>query len=95
MATDQYFEGVPSLAGTQVAFHAKDNVPEIRYRVFKLLAELDFKAQFVVARQVEKLFRNSFTPEKTSSTIISFRNDSRTPCIALKRTTFTRQTRFA
>lgn len=57
---EPYFEGVPSLAGTEVAFHAKDDLPEIRYRVFKLLAELDFKAQFVVARKIEKVFRNSF-----------------------------------
>jgi hypothetical protein len=58
--SDPYFEGVPSLARTRVAFHAKDDLPETRYRVFKLLAELDFKAQFVVARKIEKVFRNSF-----------------------------------
>lgn len=57
---DPYFEGVPSLTKTSVASHAKDDLPEIRYRVFKLLAELDFKAQFVVARMIEKVFRNSF-----------------------------------
>ena len=34
--------------------------PEIRYRVFKLLSELEFKAQFVVARKIERVFRNSF-----------------------------------
>lgn len=60
IVADPYFEGVPSLAGTAIAFHAKDDLPEIRYRVFKLLAELDFKAQFVVARKIEKVFRNSF-----------------------------------
>ncbi|MDW8264727.1 MAG: hypothetical protein RMJ52_05280 [Gemmataceae bacterium] len=58
--TDPYFEGVPSLARTAIAFHAKDDLPEVRYRVFKLLAGLDFKAQFVVARKIEKVFRNSF-----------------------------------
>jgi hypothetical protein len=60
VVSDPYFEAVPSLTGTRVAFHAKDDLPEIRYRVFKLLAELDFKAQFVVARKIEKIFRNSF-----------------------------------
>lgn len=60
VVADPYFEGVPSLAKTAVAFHAKDDLPEIRYRVFKLLAELDFKAQFVVARKIERVFRNSF-----------------------------------
>ncbi len=29
-------------------------------RVFKLLADLNLKAQFVVARKIEKVFRNSF-----------------------------------
>ncbi len=60
IVSDPYFEGVPSLTKTGVAFHAKDDLPEIRYRVFKLLAELDLKAQFVVARKIEKVFRNSF-----------------------------------
>lgn len=57
---DTYFQNVPSLRKTAVAFHAKDDLPEIRYRVFKLLAGLDFKAQFVVARKIERVFRNSF-----------------------------------
>ena len=60
IVADPYFEAVPSLAKTAVAFHAKDDLPEIRYRVFKLLSELEFKAQFVVARKIERVFRNSF-----------------------------------
>jgi len=28
--SDPYFQGVPSLAGTRLAFHAKDDLPEIR-----------------------------------------------------------------
>jgi len=47
-------------ATTAVAFHAKDDVPEIRYLVFKSLASLDFQAQFVVARKIERVFRNNF-----------------------------------
>ena len=62
---DPYFEGVPSLAKTAVALHAKDDLPEIRYKVFKLLAQLEFKAQFVVARKVEKVFRNNFHAMET------------------------------
>jgi hypothetical protein len=57
---DPYFQEFPSLKKTAVAFHAKDDVPEIRYRFFKLLASLDFQAQFVVARKIERVFRNSF-----------------------------------
>ncbi len=60
IVADPYFEAVPSLAKTAVAFHAKDDLPEIRYRVFKLLSELEFKAQFVAARKIERVFRNSF-----------------------------------
>ena len=57
---DPYFQGVPSLQKTAVAFHCKDDIPEIRYRLFKLIATLDFRAQFIVARKIEKVFRNSF-----------------------------------
>lgn len=57
---DPYFQGVPSLAKTRLAFHAKDDLPEIRFQVYKLLAKLDFKAQFIVARKVERVFRNNF-----------------------------------
>ena len=57
---DPYFNGVPSLQKTAIAFHAKDDLAEIRYLVFKRLAELDYRAQFVVARKVERVFRNSF-----------------------------------
>jgi len=57
---DPYFQDFPSLQKTTVAFHAKDDVPEIRYRFFKLLATLDFTAQLVVARKIERVFRNSF-----------------------------------
>ena len=53
---DSYFEGVPSLAKTAVAFHAKDDLPEVRYKVFQLLATLEFKAQFIVARKIEPAF---------------------------------------
>ncbi|MGQ9682725.1 MAG: hypothetical protein ACUVX9_09335 [Anaerolineae bacterium] len=57
---DPYFRGVPSLARTAVAFHAKDDVPEIRYRFFKLIQQMDFGAQIVLARKIERVFRNSF-----------------------------------
>ncbi len=34
-----------------MSFHAKDDCPEVREKVFKLLKSLDFKAQFIVARK--------------------------------------------
>jgi hypothetical protein len=63
---DPYFRGVPSIQKTAVAFHAKDDVPEVRYRFFKLLATLDFHAQFIVARKIERVFRNSFDARETA-----------------------------
>lgn len=60
IVSDPYFQGAPSLQKTVVAFHAKDDLPEIRYRVFKLMETLDFKAQIIVARKIEKVFRNNF-----------------------------------
>jgi hypothetical protein len=63
---DPYFAGFPSIKRTAVAFHATDDLPEVRYRVFKLLATLDFHAQFVVARKVERVFRGTFAAKETA-----------------------------
>ncbi|MBI5653047.1 MAG: DUF3800 domain-containing protein [Chloroflexi bacterium] len=60
IAADDYLKDVPSIAKTNVAFHAKDDTPEIREKVFKLIRTFDFKAQFVVARKIERVFRNTF-----------------------------------
>lgn len=60
VVADPYFQDFPSIQRTAVAFHAKDDVLEIRYAFFKLLTELDFQAQFIVARKIERVFRNNF-----------------------------------
>ncbi len=60
IVNDPYFQGVPSLEKTALAFHAKDDLPEIRLLVYRLLATLEFNAQFIVARKIERVFRNSF-----------------------------------
>ncbi|MGB8214333.1 MAG: DUF3800 domain-containing protein [Anaerolineales bacterium] len=60
IVNDPYFQGFHSIQRTAVAFHAKDDLPEVRYRFYKLIATLDIKAQFVVARKIERVFRNSF-----------------------------------
>jgi hypothetical protein len=62
---DPYLQGIPSLQKTAVAFHAKDDAPEVRYRFFKLIAGLDFRGQLVVARKIERVFRNSFQGRET------------------------------
>jgi hypothetical protein len=61
---DPYFQEFPSIRKTAIAFHAKDDRPEVRYRFFKLIASLDFKAQFIVARKIERVFRNRFRADE-------------------------------
>jgi hypothetical protein len=55
LLSDPYFRGVPSMqpeAGkTAICFHAKDDVPEVRREVFKLLPKLGAKVQVVVRRK--------------------------------------------
>jgi hypothetical protein len=52
LLADAYFKGVPSFEPTArktaVQFHAKDDLPEVRREVFKLLLTLDFKFFAVV-----------------------------------------------
>jgi hypothetical protein len=60
LAANEYFSGIPSMKKTNIAFHAKDDIPEVRQAVFETLRLLDFKAQFVVVRKKERVFRNSF-----------------------------------
>lgn len=54
---DKYLEKIPSLSKTLKAFHAKDDCPEVREKVYKLILKLNFKAEFVVARKIEAIFR--------------------------------------
>jgi hypothetical protein len=64
LVNDPYFQDFPSIQRTKIAFHAKDDLPEIRYPFFKLISGLDFQAQFVVARKIERVFRNNFHSEE-------------------------------
>ena len=57
---DPYFQEIPSFRKTATAFHAKDDAPEIRYRFYKLINRLEFRAQFIVARKIERVFRKDF-----------------------------------
>lgn len=56
IAGDPYLKDVPSIQKTKKSFHAKDDCPEVREKLYKLIKGLDFKAEFVVGRKVEKLF---------------------------------------
>ena len=54
---DQYLERIPSLKKTLISFHAKDDCPEVREKVYKLLKTLPFKCQFIVARKRLDVFK--------------------------------------
>jgi len=64
LMADPYLAGIPSISKTKNVFHAKDDCPEVRQAVFKKLNEFDFKAQFVVARKIEQIFRSHFGCEE-------------------------------
>lgn len=55
LCVDPYFAGVPSMqpsAGkTFRFFHAKDDLPEVRREVFRLLAGFDFEVQVAIRRK--------------------------------------------
>lgn len=67
LLADPYFRGVPSVQPaakkTALAFHAKDDLPEVRREVFKLLPTLGAKVvvalrrKDVLAREAQALFR--------------------------------------
>jgi hypothetical protein len=59
ISTDRYLRDIPSLTKSIVAFHAKDDCPEVRKLVFEALEKMDFGAQIVVARKHENIFRRA------------------------------------
>jgi hypothetical protein len=65
LAADEYLRDIPSMAKSNLAFHAKDDAAEVRQAVFKLIRTLDFRAQFVVARKIERVFRSAFHGSET------------------------------
>jgi hypothetical protein len=54
---DEYLKSVPSFRKSLLSFHAKDDCPEVREKVFRAIAGMPFKAHFYVARKVESIFR--------------------------------------
>ncbi|MEK7729293.1 MAG: DUF3800 domain-containing protein [candidate division KSB1 bacterium] len=64
LAEDKYLQAVPSMQKSLRAFHAKDDCAEVRQAVFKLIVELPFKSQFVVARKIERVFTKTFARDE-------------------------------
>lgn len=56
ISKDTYLQDIPSLVKSLKYFHATDDSPEIREKVFKRILDLPFKAEFIVARKIEQLF---------------------------------------
>ena len=57
---DPYLHGIPSLKKSLISFHAKDDCPEVREKVFKLIGTLDFTAEIYFARKNETTFEKRF-----------------------------------
>ncbi|EKD80056.1 MAG: hypothetical protein ACD_40C00213G0040 [uncultured bacterium] len=57
IVNDPYLSGIPSIQKTKKSFHAKDDCPEVREKVFKLISTLDFSAEIYVARKIENIFK--------------------------------------
>jgi len=57
IAENKYLKDIPSLHKSLVGFHAKDDCPEIRFLVYEAHQKTDFRAQVVVARKKEGIFR--------------------------------------
>lgn len=53
---DPYLKNIPSMKKTAIVFHAKDDCPEVKQAVYKEIAKLSFKAEFIVARKEEDIF---------------------------------------
>ncbi len=53
---DKYLSGIPSISKTLVAFHAKDDCPEVREKVYKAIVDLEFSAEVIVGRKIQNIF---------------------------------------
>lgn len=53
---DRYLKYIPSMTKTRLSFHAKDDCPEVRYRVYSLLEKLPFYCNVVIARKTQHLY---------------------------------------
>lgn len=53
---DNYLKNIPSIKKTAISFHAKDDCSEVREKFFKMIADMDFTSEFIVARKLEDVF---------------------------------------
>jgi hypothetical protein len=66
ITADAYLSKIPSIKKTTIAFHAKDDCPEVRHEVYKLLAGVSIKVYAIVRRKKNVIqwvrSQNSFDP---------------------------------
>ena len=60
LAADPLFAGICSFQKTMQAFHAKNDSPEVRAEVFRVLRDLPLKAHVIFARKRLTTFRRAF-----------------------------------
>ena len=53
---DEYLKEIPSVKKSIIAFHATDDCPEVREKIFKNIVDLPFKSEFIFARKIENVF---------------------------------------
>jgi len=58
--SDDYLRGIPSVVKSVKHFHAKDDCPEVREKVFKAIKDMDLEAYIIVARKEAAQFIKKF-----------------------------------
>ena len=60
ISNDEYLRNIPSIAKSLKHFHAKDDCPEVREKVFKAIKEMDIEAYIIVSRKDTAQFIKKF-----------------------------------
>lgn len=56
VVNNPYFSKEPHRSRTAITFHAKNDLPEVRFLVFDLIRTFDVRAEVIVARKIEHYF---------------------------------------
>ncbi len=60
ISKDEYLKDIPSIKKSLVAFHAKDDTPEVKEKVFRLIKDLNFSAEIYVGRKIPDMFNKKY-----------------------------------
>ena len=61
---DEYLKSIPSVKKSLLHFHAKDDCPEVREKVFKAIKNMDIKVFIIVLRKNVEIFQKKFNCNK-------------------------------